>query len=463
MIQEPPFEDYFRDNWKDVVDKMKEGLMLVDPSGRILYVNRALEDIFQYKREELLGNLCDTLECSKCIEHRNTKGEKGCDLFKTGTVRDLRCTFKRKDGTPVTVLKNATILTNADNRVVAGVETLTDLTAIVSRDQEITDLRRHLNREDGFQGIIGNDPSMNTVYELIRSAAESNAPVVIYGESGTGKELVAGAIHHLSSRKSSPLIKVNCAALNENLLESELFGHIRGAFTGADKARLGRFEAADQGSIFLDEIGDLPISTQTKLLRVLQEQEIERVGDHQPIPINVRVISATNKDLDKLMREEKFRDDLYYRIGVIPIIIPPLRQRKDDIPLLVKTFIERERLKTKKEIPGITKKALELLCNYQWPGNVRELMNVIEYSFVICQKSKIEPSHLPTHLTTDSPRADLVLTPGSSKSDSQMQIMEAIKQTGGNRSKAAKLLGISRVTLWKRLKKYNITIDKSST
>ncbi len=283
--------------------------------------------------------------------------------------------------------------------VVGGVETFVDISEVVAQERVIFRLRRELTREDSFHGILGKSPSMRQLFNLITSAAQSEAPVVITGESGTGKELVAAAIHRLSGRSNGPFIKVNSAALNESLLESELFGHVKGAFTGADRSRIGRFEAANGGDIFLDEIGDMPATTQAKLLRVLQEKIIEKVGDHRAIPVDVRVISATNKDLGDLMASGSFREDLYYRIGVIPIHLPPLRERSEDIPLLVENFVERARLKTKKLIQGMSKEALDLLMTYPWPGNIRELINVIDYTFVVCPEGTILPEHLPISIT----------------------------------------------------------------
>lgn len=463
MIQKERIKDYFCENWKDVVDKMREGLMLVDLQGNILYANKALEELLLYTNEELIGQSCEILQCDNCFGHNVRQDGKRCGLFKKGDVRDLRCSFKQKNGTRVSVLKNATVLTDKNGEVVAGVETLTDLSAVLDKDRVIDDLRKELNRENGFHGLIGNSATMQQVYELIKSASQSNAPIIIYGESGTGKELVANAIHELSKRYKAPFIKVNCAALNESILESELFGHTKGAFTGADRDRTGRFEAADRGSIFLDEIADLPLVMQTKLLRVLQEQEVERVGDHQPIAIDVRVISATNKNLNTLMQEEKFREDLFYRIGVIPINIPPLRQHPEDIPLLVKTFIDKSNLKTEKDITTIRKDALDLLVSYHWPGNIRELINVIEYTFVICPEGEITPKHLPhqfqiqpQHLTgPDSQQM-------SSPQNQRQRLLHVLNETNGNKTEAAKILGVSRVTLWKHLKKYNITVDKSA-
>jgi transcriptional regulator with PAS, ATPase and Fis domain len=252
---------------------------------------------------------------------------------------------------------------------------------------------------------------------------------------------------------------VNCAALNENLLESELFGHVKGAFTGAEQNRIGRFEAADQGDIFLDEIGDLPMATQTKLLRVVQEKEFERVGDHKPISLDVRVIAATNKDLEKLMNEGQFREDLYYRLNVIPIYLPPLRARRDDIPLLTEAFMQRLQLKTGKSITGISKDAMEQLLAYDWPGNVRELINAVEYAFVLCPQGEITCEHLPAKIgarvePVGVDRSESM--PGGVQQEERRKLLKALRASGGNKTAAARLLGISRVTLWKRLKKHNI-------
>jgi len=462
-IQKEQIKEYFCDNWKDVVDKMSEGLMLVDLQGNILYVNKALEVLFQFSKEELLGKPCNVLECDNCFGHDTSLEGKRCALFRKGDVKDLHCSFRKKDGSRVNVLKNATVLTDKDDNVVAGVETITDLTAVTRKEEVIVNLRKELNRENSFHGLIGNSSVMRQVYDLISSAAQSNAPLIIYGESGTGKELVANAIHKLSRRVEHPFIKVNCAALNENILESELFGHTKGAFTGADRDRTGRFEAADNGSIFLDEIGDLHLSMQTKLLRVLQEQEVERVGDHLPIPIDVRIISATNKDLGSLMDAGKFREDLFYRIGVIPISIPPLRKHPEDIPLLVKTFIDRSNLRAEKEITTIRKDALDLLVEYHWPGNIRELINVIEYTFVICPEGEITPKHLPQQFQKDiKTAAQPGALPPYTSQDKRKQLLQVLNETNGNKSEAARILGISRVTLWKHLKKYNITVDRSA-
>ncbi|MCG6918439.1 MAG: sigma 54-interacting transcriptional regulator [Deltaproteobacteria bacterium] len=455
-------DEEYSNYWETVIDTMMDGLMVVDPEGVIISINKAMEIITGYSKDELVGQSCSILDCDACFGTRAEGHDKYCALFKEGHVSRRKCMLRKKDGKPLHVNKNAAILKDSDGRVIGGVETLTDLTEVVSKERVICRLRRELSGEDGFHGILGKSSVMRQVFDLISSAAQSAAPVVIYGESGTGKELVAAAIHKLGPRGGAPFIKVNCAALSESLLESELFGHVKGAFTGADRSRVGRFEAANGGDIFLDEIGDLPLSTQVKLLRVLQEKEIEKVGDHRPIAIDVRILAATNKDLHKLMEEGSFREDLYYRIGVIPIYLPPVRERREDIPLLVETFINRIRLKTDKPITGMSKEALDLLFHYDWPGNVRELINVIEYSFVLCHQGEIMPNHLPNRVTGKQPRMAQKgrAAKRQTEDEERKRLLEALEATGGNQSKAAEILGISRVTLWKRLKTYDIQVDR---
>ncbi|MCF8129285.1 MAG: sigma 54-interacting transcriptional regulator [Deltaproteobacteria bacterium] len=456
------FENEYSQYWKTVVQTMLDGLMVVDPDGIILSVNNAFETLTGYGEKELIGQSCKILECNTCFQSMALGGVKHCQLFSKGEVRHKRCTLKRKDGSPVHVLKNAAVLKDKDGLVVAGVENLADCTELVDRDRVITSLRRELSIEESFEGIIGKSAPMQQVFDLIQSSADSEAPVAIQGESGTGKELVATAIHRLGRRAQGPFVKVNCAALNESLLESELFGHVKGAFTGADRTRKGRFEAANGGDIFLDEIGDIPLSTQVKLLRVLQEKEIEKVGDNKPLSIDVRLITATNKDLKRLMEEGRFREDLYYRVGVIPIYLPPLRERREDIPLLIDAFINRIRLKSRKSITAMNEAALERLVDYDWPGNIRELINAIEYAFVLCPGGGILPNHLPPNITgrnrypsAKHPKRD------RGRSPHKEAILDALKKTDGNKTEAAAILGISRVTLWKRLKEYDIQVNRT--
>jgi PAS domain S-box-containing protein len=459
------FDREYSRYWETVVQTMVDGLMIVDPEGIIISINNAFAQMTGYRPDEVLGQSCEVLGCDTCFASRARGEGKHCELFKEEKVRHRKCVLRRKDGRPLHVLKNAAVLKDQDGLVVGGVETLSDCTELVAHERVIASLRQELSLEDSFHGLIGRSMAMQKVFDLIRSAAQSEAPVVIYGESGTGKELVAAAIHHLGSRSQGPFIKVNCAALNESLLESELFGHVKGAFTGAERTRVGRFEAANHGDIFLDEIGDLPLSTQVKLLRVLQEKEIEKVGDHRPIRVDARVLSATNHDLQRLMEEKRFRADLYYRIGVIPIYLPPLRDRREDIPLLIDTFIQRLKLKTQKPIRDLDKNALELLSTYDWPGNVRELINVIEYAFVLCPGEKILPGHLPATIVEKKSapargagkQRDPQTKTGAGEKERTVQ---ALTEAGGNKSAAARILGISRVTLWKRLKEYKIQVGK---
>lgn len=450
----PRLDDY----WATVLNTMTDGLMIVDPQGIILAVNRAMETLTGYAAAELVGQPCSILDCDACKGMRPQGPSPQCNLFRLGQVSRIRCTLRRKDGIPLIFLKNAAVLKDADGQVLGGVETLTDLTEILSRDEVICRLRRELAQEDSFYGLVGRSPVMLQLFQLLKSAAASDAPVLLTGESGTGKELAAAALHRLSPRARGPFIQVNSAALTESLLESELFGHVKGAFTGADRTRVGRFEAAHGGSIFLDEIGDLPPATQAKLLRVLQEKTIERVGDHRPIPVDVRIITATNQDLARLMALGRFREDLYYRIGVIPIHLPPLREHREDIPLLAETFIQRAALKSGKDITGLSKAALDKLLAYEWPGNVRELMNVIDYAFVLCPEGLIEPEHLPAHLGSRSGAISPPWCPPVIRSPEERRelLLQALIRAGGKKAEAARLLGVSRVTLWKWLKEYDL-------
>lgn len=445
--------------WKTIIDTMAEALMVVDPKGLIVSVNQSMIKLTGFKERELVGSQCDVLNCDRCFIKKKQLSSHFCALFENKRLK-LRCTLRKKNGKAVSVFKNATVLKNSKEEIIGGVETLTDLSEALAKEKIISNLRQELNAKDGFQAMTGNSPAMQQIYELIGSVAKSDIPVIIYGESGTGKELVANAIHHLSCRVKRAFVKVNCAALNESLLESELFGHVKGAFTGAVKTRVGRFEAAHKGDIFLDEIGDMPLSTQVKLLRVIEEKKIEKVGDNQSMPVDVRIISATNKDLKTLIEQGAFREDLFYRISVLPIHIPPLRDRKQDLPLLINTFLNRIRLKTGKPISAMNKEALALLYGYQWPGNVRELINVIEHAFVLCHEKEITPNHLPdTFFKKQSTTFEYQIQPGDN--DEKKQLMAAILSANGNKSEAAKILGISRVAVYNRLKKYDIRVDKT--
>jgi len=333
---------------------------------------------------------------------------------------------------------------------------------------ENRELKEQIDAERQTTRLIGSSPKMVEVMEVIRTVAPTEATVLVRGESGTGKELVASAIHQLSPRAKQPLVKVNCAAIPETLLEDELFGHERGAFTGAHAQRKGRFEAAHRGTIFLDEIGEMAPAVQAKLLRVLQEREFERVGGSDTIPVDVRIITSTNRNLEEAVRDGKFREDLYYRVNVVPIFLPPLRERREDIAVLAGHFLERFAHRNRKAFEGLTPRAQEKLLAYNWPGNVRELENCIERSVVMVPGGFIDAKDITlnpdiTGIAHDDIASQLV-TEGFSVEDFEQKLIEAsLQKTGGNQSRAADLLGLTRRTLQYRIEKYNIEVQRGET
>ncbi|MFQ5957682.1 MAG: sigma-54 dependent transcriptional regulator, partial [Candidatus Brocadiales bacterium] len=326
---------------------------------------------------------------------------------------------------------------------------------------EISHLEERIKKKYQFQNIVGSSGPMQEVFAMVHKVAATDSSVIIYGESGTGKELIAQAIHANSGRCESTFVKLNCVAIPEGLLESELFGHEKGAFTGAMQQKMGKFELANGGTIFLDEIGDMTLATQAKILRVLQQREFERVGGTKTIWTDVRIIAATNKDLQKAVEDKQFREDLYFRLNVVPLYMPPLRERKEDIPLLVEHFITEASEKVKKPISGISADALDMLMEYNWPGNVRELENCIERAAVISSGDFIVKDCLPLYIATTGERQE---SEGKGTIDEALVqtekklIVDALKQTRGVQVKAAKLLGITERSLWHRIKKYNINI-----
>lgn len=447
-----------------IINTMAEALVLIAPDGMILMVNKSFERMFGYKKDEIVGQSCTQLNCDVCDFSPQGKQHKWCKLFSYGKDVKKRCHVKKKDGTYLAVLKNASILKNEKDEDIGAVEILTDISEMDRLDREVNLLSRRLLEDGSFQGIVGKSPSIQKVFELVEKAAWSESPIIIYGESGTGKELVAQAIHQLGKRKDKPFVQLNCAALNESILESELFGHVKGAFTGAFRHRIGRFETADGGDIFLDEIGDVPISIQVKLLRVLEQKQIERVGDHQPIPVDVRLITATNKNLEEMISRQEFREDFFFRINVIPIYIPPLRERLDDIPLLVDSFIRALVKRTGKKITGLTTESLNYLLAYTWPGNVRELKSILEYAFVVAEKGLIRPDQLPhSVLKKENPISMKNMVSSSNENQEKTELIQALNQAKGNQSEAARTLGVSRITVWNRMKKYNIDLKRILT
>ncbi len=426
---------------KDILDSLGEGVITVDKDFRVTFFNRAAEIITGYKRDEVAGRLCKLVfDCELC----ETKCPIGLVLETNQNIYDFSSNILLKDGSRKSIKLNAAILKNGDGIPTGGVISFRDLSEI----EAIKEDRKSMTT---FYGIIGHSKAMQQIFELIKEISESDAAVLVQGESGTGKEMIANAIQATSRRKGKPFVKVNCSVFPENLLASELFGHVKGAFTDAIKDRPGRFELADGGTIFLDEVAEMPLQTQIQLLRVLQEGAFERVGESIPRKTNVRVIAATNINIEKALNTGKLREDLFYRLNVIPVVIPSLRKRKEDIPYLVKYFIEDFAKVYRKDINDITNFALDILINYNWPGNVRELENVIEYAVVrtkgmqIITKESLPSSlgHLPITKSIDQKVY---------KKESAAEIVQLLEKHHWNKTKVAKELGIGRTTLWRMLK-----------
>ncbi len=425
---------------KDILDSLGEGVITVDKDFRVTFFNRAAEIITGYKRDEVAGRLCKLVfDCELC----ETKCPIGLVLETNQNIYDFSSNILLKDGSRKSIKLNAAILKNGDGKPTGGVISFRDLSEI----EAIKEDRKSMTT---FYGIIGHSKTMQQIFELIKEISESDAAVLVQGESGTGKEMIANAIQATSRRKGKPFVKVNCSVFPENLLASELFGHVKGAFTDAIKDRPGRFELADGGTIFLDEVAEMPLQTQIQLLRVLQEGAFERVGESIPRKTNVRVIAATNIDIEKALNTGKLREDLFYRLNVIPVVIPSLREKKEDIPYLVKYFIEDFAKVYRKDINDITNFALDILINYNWPGNVRELENVIEYAVVrtkdmqIITKESLPSSlgHLPITKSIDQKIY---------KKESAAEIVQLLEKHHWNKTKVAKELGIGRTTLWRML------------
>lgn len=424
----------------EILDSIGEGLLTVDKNFKINFFNRAAEQITGFKREEVLNQFCKyVFKCELC----ESKCPIGLILESGNPLYDFRSNIEIKDGTRKPIKLNAAILKNDSDQPIGGVISFRDLS-------EIEAIKKDISSAGNYFGIIGHGKTMQDVFRLIQEISESDATVLIQGESGTGKELVANAIQATSRRKSKPFVKVNCAVFPETLLASELFGHIKGAFTDAVKDRIGRFELANEGTIFLDEIAEMPLQTQVQLLRVLQEGTFERVGESIPRKTDVRVIAATNVKIADALKAGKLREDLFYRLNVIPVIIPPLRERPEDIPHLVNSFIKEYSKVYDKQLNDIDDNVLELLMNYPWPGNVRELENVIEYMVVRAKDVTIRLENLPSSIK-------LSFNPGKPviefKKENTPEILQLLEKHKWNKTKVAKELGVGRTTLWRMLKK----------
>ncbi len=439
-----------------ILESMSIGVYLVNLQGVIIYWNRMAEQITGYKREEMIGKQCGELPNEICLEGGCPAGILECGLFTSGQMVTRECRLTAKNGRLVYIMKSARIVKDDNERPMMGIINIMDVTKIKDAAREIDHLRTQLEHITEFENIIGDAPAMHKIYADINLAAKSDTSVLITGESGTGKELAAMAIHSLSNRRNMPFITINCCSLPETLLESELFGHQKGSFTGAVRDQIGRFEAANGGTLFIDEVGELPLVVQVKLLRFLQEKTIERLGEVATRKLDVRIISATNHDLGRLVRERFFREDLYYRINVFPIVIPSLRQRKTDIPLLAHHFLDKFAKKTGKNIKGFNNQAMEILISYNWPGNVRELENAIEHAFVRVQTDTIEVYDLPENIIAARKNTLRIQSNNWNKTLTRETILKKLAENEWRRQETAAALGISRITLWKKMKALGI-------
>jgi len=435
------------DELRTIFDSLPEGVVVIlDREMNIATANETLAAMLDLPIGQIVGTSCadtfhDRIPGLLDVLTETFESRKG--------VRNYTIEFKGSSGEVKSFLVSTAMIGEPDSAKAGVVLILHDVS-------EMTRLRKITLQMDRYGEMIGRSEKMKSVFALADSIKGFNTSVLILGETGTGKELLARALHTASSRRDKPFVPVNCSALPETLIESELFGHSKGAFTGAVSARKGRFELASGGTLFLDEIGTLPLETQSKLLRALQEKVIEPLGSSQRVPVDIRIISATNRDLAELVAKRGFRDDLLYRLKVIQLTLPPLRERREDIPLLINHFIERLSLYYSKRIVGISPGAEELLVNYLWPGNVRELENAIEHAFVLATGAVLEAKDLPPEIRLATGNGRPIIPLEKSLSGEEEKIKRALLAARGNREKAAEILGVHRTSLWRKMREFRI-------
>jgi PAS domain S-box-containing protein len=426
-----------------------EGTFTIDDDWNITSFNASAEKITGYLKKEAIGRKCwEIFKSNVC--RNGCHMEQTMELGKSTIGNELQ--IINKNGEKISIRVNSGILLDNRNKKIGAVETFIDLS-------EIVNLTAHLTEKFQFQNIIGRNREMEKIYSILENVSQTDSTVLITGESGTGKELAARAIHLNSSRRAGPFVAINCSAFVESLIESELFGYEKGAFTGAVKTKIGKFEIAKGGTLFLDEIGDLSNAVQTKLLRVIETREYERVGGNDILKLDARIIAATNKNLNEEIKFGKFREDLFYRINVINIHMPPLRERLDDLPLLVNSFIAKYNKIFNKKIKHFSTSASDKLLNYDYRGNIRELENIVEHCFILCDSDIIEPEHLPEKircLTKTEIPAGISSSKDIFRQKEKEIILNILQKNNGNRSKTARELGINQSTLWRKMKKLGI-------
>ncbi|MEW6601092.1 MAG: sigma 54-interacting transcriptional regulator [Nitrospirota bacterium] len=441
-------KEKYRSNLEAIFRSVKDAIITVDKDMIVLEINEAAKNICGFSRDSIgkaFGSLNGNCK-GKCLDALM----ETVDTKQQAEFSHVECQLSNRRE-QVVALSTSPLLNSQG--VFSGA------VMVVKDETRLTDLERELNERQQFHRIIGKSEKMQEVYSLIDLLSDVETTVMITGESGTGKELVAEALHYKGGRSSKTLVKVNCSALSENLLESELFGHVRGSFTGAIKDKIGRFQVADGGTIFLDEIADISPKIQIELLRVLQEKEFERVGDSTTIKVDVRVVAASNQDLAAKVKAGEFREDLYYRLNVMRITLPPLKERRDDIPLLIDHFIKKFNNKFNKNITSVSTDVEKIFMEYPWPGNIRELEHALEHAFILCRQTAITVDHLPPELQSfevaeSSPS-------GEGDIDDPQIILDALEKSGWNKTKAASLLGISRRSIYRKIKEYSITESKT--
>ncbi len=438
--------------FKVILSSIADGVFTVDSKRVITSFNPAAERITGIPSSQAVGRQCSEVFrsdiCENCLLEKTLKtGVESID-------RPVSIINNRGETVPISI--STAVLKDDDGKVLGAVETFRDLSAIEH-------LRKELSRRYSIEDIVSKSHKIHKLFAIMPDIAESESTVLIQGPSGSGKELFAHAIHSLSPRKDKKLVVINCGTLPHQLFESELFGYVKGAFTDAKKDKPGKLKRADGGTVFFDEIGELPLPTQVKLLRLLQQREYEPVGGTEPIRADIRIVAATNRDLKRLVAEGKFRDDLYFRLAVVKFDLPPLVERLEDIPHLVDHFIKRFNARQGKRILSVSPEVMSRLMKYDFPGNIRELENIIEYGFVVCHGSVIQVEHLPADFqsiassTQDAEaRHDLV----AESIDARQHLLAALRDHNGNMTEAARQLGIHRTTLWRQLKRYNIDPDK---